>query len=131
MPTRDLSNKRIQIWLGLASAVASFDFVTEDELADLIMAAPGIRWDGFDFGIQASEQIDDRSLDDDATATLRGFMQFGGGLPFFFPKVTDQDSVLRQIFDLVKTRGTELVLVMRIGWVDRRVAGTAGDNVSI
>jgi len=131
MPTRDLSNKRIQIWLGLASAVASFDFVTEDELADLIMAAPGIRWDGFDFGIQASEQIDDRSLDDDATATLRGFMQFGGGLPFFFPKVTDQDSVLRQIFDLVKTRGTELVLVMRVGWVDRRVAGTAGDNVSI
>lgn len=131
MVTRDLSNKRIQIWLGPASALASYEFATEAELAAMLMAAPAIRWDGLDFGMQASEQVDDRSLDDDATATLRGFMQFGGGMPFFFPKVTDTSSILRDVYDLVKVRGTELAIVERIGWVDRRVAGTAGDNINI
>lgn len=133
MPTRDLSNRRIQFWLAPASAIADpeFRFVTDDELATMIMAAPAVRWDGLDFGMQASEQIDDRSLDDDATATLRGFMQFGGGVPFFFPKVSDQSSVLREVFNLVKTQGTELAVVERVGWVDRRVAGAVGDNVNI
>lgn len=131
MPTRDLSNKRIQLWIGPASALSSFEFVTESELDAMLMAAPAIRWDGLDFGMQASEQIDDRSLDDDATATLRGFMQFGGGMPFFFPKVTDQSSILRQVFNLVKVQGTELAIVERVGFVDRRTPGTAGDNISI
>lgn len=133
MPTRDLSNKRIQMWLGLANSIADpeYDFATEAELAAMIMAAPAIRWDGLDFGAQASEQIDDRSLDDDATATLRGFLQFGGGVPFFFPKALDTSSVLREVFNLVKTKGTELALVERVGWVDRRTAGTAGDEINI
>lgn len=131
MPTRDLSNKRIQIWIGAASALASYDYATEAELAAMLMAAPAIRWDGLDFGMQASEQIDDRSLDDDATATLRGFMQFGGGIPFYFPKVTDDSSILRDVFDLVKVRGTELAIVERVGFVDRRTAAVAGDNINI
>lgn len=128
---RDLSNHRIQVWIGLASSLGQYDYATEAELAAMVMAAPAIRWNGFDFGMQASEQIDDRSLDDDATATLRGFLQFGGGMPLFFPRATDQSSTLRQIFNLVKTRGTELALVIRAGWVDRKVPGTAGDNISI
>jgi len=131
MPTRDLSNKRVQIWIGPASGIANYDYVTEAELAAMIMAAPAIRWDGLDFGMQASEQIDDRSLDDDATATLRGFLQFGGAIPFFFPKFTDLSSVLRDVFNLVKTQGTELAIVTRVGFVDRKIPGTAGDNVNI
>lgn len=131
MPTRDLSNKRVQLWLGPSSSLASWDHTTDLELADMLMIAPAVRWDGLDFGMQASQQEDDRSLDDDATSTIRGFMQFGGALPFFFPKVTDLNSVLRDVYDLVKVRGTELALVMRAGWVDRRTPGTAGDNVSL
>jgi len=131
MPTRDLSNKRVQIWIAPASALASYEYATEAELAAMIMAAPAIRWDGLDFGMQASEQIDDRSLDDDATATLRGFLQFGGAIPFFFPKFTDLSSVLREVFNLVKVQGTELVIVTRVGFVDRKIAGTAGDNINI
>ena len=133
MATRDLSNQRIQIWLGLKSAIANIDegYVTESELAAMLMVAPAVRWDGLDFGMQASERIDDRSLDDGATATLRGFLQFGGGVPFFFPRANDTSSILRQVFDLVKVQGTELAMVERVGFVDRRVPGTAGDNVNI
>ncbi len=58
-------------------------------------------------------------------------MQFGGALPLFFPKTTDLTSILRDVYDLVKVRGTELALVERIGWVDRRTAATAGDNINI
>lgn len=131
MVTRDLSNRRVQLWVAPASAISSYDFVTDEELAAMLMLAPAIRWDGLDLGMQPSEQIDDRSLDDDATATIRGFMQFGGGLPIFFPRPVDQSSILRQAYNLFKVRGTELVVVERIGWSDRRVPGTAGDNVNI
>jgi hypothetical protein len=133
MPTRDLSNKRIQLWLAAASGFATIDegYVLDTELDAALMTAPAVRWDGLDFGMQESEQIDDRSLDDDATSTLRGFMQFGGAVPFFFPKATDSTSILREVFNLVKVQGTELVLVERIGFQDRRTVGTAGDNVNI
>lgn len=131
MPTRDLSNKRIQLWIGPASSLASWQYAKETELAAMIMAAPAVRWDGLDFGMQASDQIDDRTLDDDATAQLRSFMQFGGGVPFMFPKVTDLTSVLRSVYNLVKVRGTQLAIVERVGFVDRRTAGLAGDNINI
>lgn len=131
MVSRDLSNTRIQMWLGPLSALADYRYATEAQLGAMLMAAPAIRWDGLDFGMQASEQIDDRSLDDDATATLRGFLQFGGGVPLFFPKVSDQTSVVRNVFNLVKVRGTELALVERVGFVDRKTPGTAGDNINI
>lgn len=131
MPTRDIANKRITLWVGLASALGSFQYATETELAAMLKVAPAVRWDGYDFGMQASDQIDDRSLDDSATATIRSFMQFGGGIPFFFPKITDQSSILRQAFNLFKTRGTQLAIVQRVGFVDRRMAGLAGDNITI
>ncbi|MDF2915900.1 MAG: hypothetical protein K0S70_117 [Microbacterium sp.] len=131
MPTRDLSNKRVQLWLGLASGVTDFTKINATQINALLPCAPAVRWDGLDFGMQASDQEDDRSLDDDATETLRGFMQFGGGVPFFFPKATDTSSILRQAFNLVKTRGTELVLVERIGFVDRRTPAAAGDWVNL
>jgi hypothetical protein len=131
MPTRDLSNRRIQIWLGLASALTDFTRVNVTQLNGMLQCAPAIRWDGLDFGMQASDQIDDRSLDDDATETLRSFLQFGGAMPFFFPKVTDTTSILRQVFNLVKTRGTELAVIERIGFVDRKTPAAAGDWVNI
>lgn len=131
MPTRDLSNRRIQLWAGLASAVTDFTKINATQINAMLALAPALRWDGLDFGMQSSDQEDDRSLDDDATETIRSFMQFGGGLPFYFPKVTDQSSILRQAFNLVRTRGTELALVMRVGFADRRVPAAAGDFVSL
>lgn len=131
MPTRDLSNRRVQIWAGLASAVPDFTKVNATQLNAMLALAPAVRWDGLDFGMQSSDQEDDRSLDDDATETLRSFMQFGGGIPLFFPKVADQSSILRQAFNLVRARGTELAIAMRVGFADRRAPGAAGDFVNL
>lgn len=130
MPTRDLSNKRIAVWLGLASAVADLSQPKDTELNAMLQVSPAIRWDGFDFNMAASEKIDDRSIADDGAAQIRGFVNFGGGVPFFMPKVTDSASILRQVFNLIKTQGTQLCWVERIGSADYTVPATAGDNVN-
>lgn len=135
MPTRDISNRRIRVGIGPASAISdahwAAGFANSTELGTLLTAAPAIRWDGFDFAPEASDQVDDRSLDDDAASVLRGFFQAGGAIPFYFPKAIDQTSVLRDIFDLVSVRGTLLTIAVRVGWIDRRTAFGNGDNVSL
>lgn len=133
MTTRSLSNRKVTVWAGLASSIADpqMRFVTDDELAAMDKIAPAVRWDGLDLGMQASDQVDDRSLDDDAAFTLRGFLQAGGALPLFYPKPTDTTSILRTAFDLFKTKGVDLAIVERIGFKDRRLDGAVGDNVNI
>jgi hypothetical protein len=130
MPTRDLANKRITIAIGAANAIADLSQPLDTELNAMLQASPAIRWDGLDFGAQASEQVDDRSLDDDAASVLRGFAQFGGAIPFFLPKVTDTTSILRQVFNLVKTNRTPLVIAERVGFKSTNQAWAAGDNVN-
>lgn len=131
MPTRDLGNRRIKVAIGLLSSIANKAAPTVTELNALLDVTEAVRWDGFDFGMDASDQIDDRSLADDAAATIRGFAQFGGGMPFFFPKVTDTGSILRQTFNLLKTQRTALVVVERIGYKDFTGAFAAGDNINV
>jgi len=130
MPTRDLANKRITIAIGAANAIADLSQPTAAELNAMLQASPAIRWDGLDFGAQSSDQVDDRSLDDDAAAVLRGFAQFGGAIPFFLPKVADSASILRQVFNLVKANRTQLVIAERVGFKSTNQPWAAGDNVN-
>lgn len=132
MPTRDLSNQRVTVWAGLASAIADLSKPLDTELngGSMLNISPAVRWDGFDMGMQASDKVDDRSLDDAAGAQLRGLLQFGGGLPLFYPRVSDTSSILRQTFNLFKTTRTQLAIVMRVGFKGNRTAAVAGDNVN-
>lgn len=132
MTTRDLSNKRRAVWLGLASAIADLDCPKASELngVGMLRVAPAIRWSGLTLANQASTKVDDRSLADDGAAVLRGFAQFGGAVPFYYPKVSDQTSILRQTYDLVKSAQTELVWVERIGFKNFDEPAAAGDEVN-
>lgn len=130
MPNRDLSNKRLAIALGLASAVADLSAPKASEANLMLQVAPAIRWNGYAFNGQASTKVDDRSLDDEGAATVRGYDQFGGAIPFFYPKVTDTASILRQTFNLVKQQRTQLALIERVGWASSRTPFAAGDNVN-
>lgn len=130
MPTRDLSNKRITVGLGLVSQVADPSAPTITECLTLLHASPAIRWNGLDFGVQASDKVDDRSLDDDASAQLRGFTQYGGGVPLFWPKATDTGSILRQAYNLLKVQGTDLIYVERVGWKSTSEEFAAYDDVN-
>lgn len=97
----------------------------------MLLVSEAIRWDGYDFGAQESDQIDDRSLADSGTAQLRGFAQFGGAVPFFWPKINDTGSILRQAFNLLKAGRTDLIIIERIGFKDWNEAGAAGDDVNV
>jgi hypothetical protein len=132
MTTRDLSNKRRAVWLGLASAVADLAAPKATELngAGMLAVAPAIRWSGLTLATQASTKIDDRSLADDGAATLRGFAAFGGAVPFYYPKSVDTTSILRKAYDLVKTARTDLIWVERIGFADFDAPASPGDEVN-
>lgn len=128
---RDLSNKRVTVWMGLSNAVADIYKPTILEISNMKNASEAIRWDGFDFGAQEAESIDDRSLADDAGATIAGFLQFGGAIPFFGPKRVDTSSILRQMYSMLKTPRQEFVIVERVGFKDVSEPIAAGDNVNV
>lgn len=130
MPKRALSNKLIQVLVGPRSMVADPSAPTEAECASLLHISAAVRWNGLDFGMQASDKVDDRSLDDDASAQLRGFAQYGGGVPVFFPKITDTGSILRKAFTLFREQGTELIWIERVGWGTTSDEVVGGDNVN-
>lgn len=130
MPNRDLSNKRVTIALGLASAVADLSCPKASEVNLMLQAAAAIRWNGYAFNGSASTKVDDRSLDDEGAAVIRGYDQFGGAVPFYYPKVTDTASIVRQVFNLVKQSRTQLAWIERVGWASSRTPFAAGDNVN-
>jgi Bacterial Ig-like domain (group 2) len=130
MPTRDLANQKITLWLGPLNSIADLSKPSIAEITAMKMISPAVRFDGYDFGAQASDSTDDRSLDDNAGATLPGFAQFGGGLPLYAPLKTDTSSILRQVYNIVKTTRVPLALVERVGYKSTRTAIAAYDNVN-
>jgi len=128
--TRDLANRRIALLLGADNALTSLQAPAIDEANAMLPAHRAVRWDGYDMGMQESDQIDDRTLDDDAAATIAGFIAFGGALPVFYPKRTDTTSILRLVFNLLKAPRTKIAALERVGFANSNDAIAAGDNVN-
>lgn len=111
---RVLSNKRVAVYLGPDTAIADYDHPTLAELQSLTNVSEAVKWDGFDFNLEASDQQDDRSLTDEAGAQDRSYDQFGGSIAFFTPKQTDQTSILRTVRNIVAKPHTKLAVVVRV-----------------
>jgi hypothetical protein len=131
MPTRDLSNKRIYAALGTANSVIDLSKLTLLEAQAMQPAHEAIRFDGYDYGVAESDEVDDRSLADDAGAVLAGFAQFGGAIPFYVPKKADQGSVVKKVWLIIKKTRTELIFLERVGWKDNTLPLAAGDDVNV
>lgn len=117
MPAKKIaSNKNTLLALGPKAAVPD---VLDPELAQLLTltnVSEATKWDGYDFGIESSEQDEDRALTDSATAATRGYENFGGGVAFFTPQPSDTSSVYRQARNIAGVPHTELVVVQRDGY---------------
>src|SRR5690606_16979011 len=100
------------------------------ELQTLTNVAEAVKWDGYDFGSQPSEQDEDRALTDAAGAATRGYENFGGPIAFFTPTPSDTSSVYRSARNLVSTPHTELVVVTRDG-LAASTAFAAGQVVNV
>lgn len=110
------SNKSTLLAAGPITAV---DSILEPALAELLTLtniSEAAKWDGYDFGVEASEQDQDHALTDSATAATRGYENFGGGVAFFSPTPADTSSVIRTARNLVSTPHTELAVLTRDGY---------------
>lgn len=114
--TKIKSNSNTALHAGVISAVADIEKQTLAELNALLNASDDVKWDGYDFNVEASDTDEDRVLTDSATATTRGYENFGGTIAFFPPLPGDSTSKTRQLRSLVSTPHTELVLIQRDGY---------------
>lgn len=110
------SNKNTGLWIGPKSAIPDVLKPTLAQLLTLTNVSEAVKWDGYDFGIEASEQDEDRALTDAAGASTRGYENFGGGVAFFTPRPTDTSSIYRVARNIVAVPHTELVIVQRDGY---------------
>lgn len=127
MSNKVLSNQRVTVFAGLASAIADWNKPTLAELNGLTNISGAINWDSFDLNIQASDQQDDRTLTDGAGAQSRGFTNFGGSLQAVYPKPDDTGSIFRTAYDILSTPRVELVIAVRYGKLNS-LTGAAGDK---
>lgn len=108
-----ISNKRVTVFAGPATAIGDWDEPEFDDIAELENVSGAVNWDNYDFGVQASPQNDDRTLTDEAGAQSRGETEFGGSIQFVMPKPDDSTSVYRIASDIFRTPGADLVIAVR------------------
>lgn len=130
MSTKVLSNQRVTVLAGLASAIADWNEAELSELLALQNVSGAVNWDAFELNLQASQQSDDRTLTDGAGAQSRGFTNFGGTLQFVNPRPDDASSVFRTAYNIFSTPRVELVVAVRYG-KQNSLPPAAGDKWTI
>lgn len=131
MSTKVLSNQRVTVLAGLASAISDWNEPTLAELTALTNVSGAVNWNSFDLNIQASDQKDDRTLTDGAGAQSRSpLTKFGGNLQMVNPRPTDTASVFRDAYDIFSTPRVELVVAVRYGKLNS-TAPAAGDKWTV
>lgn len=124
------ANKNTMLAQGPKAAVNDVLVPLLSELATLTNTSEAAKWDGYDFGIEASEQDEDRALTDAAGAATRGYENFGGAIAYYTPDPADTSSIYRQARNLVGVPHTELVNVQRDG-LPAGTAFAAGQVVNV
>lgn len=115
MATKIGSNQNTLFSVGPKVAVADPRDPKLAELAALTNVSEAVKWDGFDFNVEASEQDEDRALTDAAGAATRGYENFGGSVSFFKPLADDTSSIYRVARNIAGKMHTELAAVQRDG----------------
>jgi hypothetical protein len=127
--------KNVSFWFALPNAFSNFASPTVAELNATLNINDAVTADNFDFGAQASNQIDSRSFNQAASAQSRGFAQFGGTIGFYYPRnPADTSNKYQQVYTAMKTPGTAGYLIVRVDGTRPATNGEAaadGDIVSV
>lgn len=114
--TKIQSNKNTLLALAPKAAVPDVLNASLAQLQTATNVSEAVKWDGYDFNIEASDQDEDRALTDAAGAATRGYENFGGSVAFYRPTPSDTSSIYRQAKNIVSKPHTELVAVQRDGY---------------
>lgn len=127
--------KNVSFWWVLPNGFANWQSPTVAELNAALNINDAVTADTFDFGAQASNQIDSRSFNQAASAQSRGFAQFGGTIGFYYPRnPADTSNKYQQVYTAMKTPGTLGYLVVRVDGTRATTNGELaadGDVVSV
>lgn len=99
----------------LPNAFANWEAPTVAELNAALNISKATSWNDFDFGVQASNTIDDPSLADMGNVQDRGAAQYGGGMSFYYPADYDDNTNIYSLtLDAVSVPRTLGYIVLRI-----------------
>ena len=126
------SSGNIRVWWALENAFSNWQAPTQTELRACLDISDSISWNDFDFGLQASNTIDDPAITAIGKVSDRGAAQFGGGLSFYYPgafgDASNDYSLTYDALDQPRTRG---FLVIRIDGEESSALANTGDLVHV
>lgn len=109
------AEQRITVAIGPANSFADFSAPTAVELNAMQNIAHALSWQDFDFGIQASETVNEPSFADVANYTDFASANYGGSMSMYYPKQYDDPSNdLSLAYDLTDKPHTMLAVAIRI-----------------
>jgi hypothetical protein len=134
MPNTDISTTGNVAWFaGPDSAIPDAAWSSGPTLAQLLTllnVSAGVKIEGTDFGVEASEQVDDRSFADQAGAQSRGPVQASGSIEVYTPGKGDNSSAHAVAYNTFSTPRTRLALGQRFAKPQSSPL-VAGDEVSL
>lgn len=130
---RAQSNKHVGWFTGPDNLISDAHWVSGPTLAELqglLNFSEASKIDGTDFGLEASEQSDDRSFVDAAGAQSRSFDSASGNLEIYTPARGDNSSIKAQTWDAISHPRTKLALAQR--FIKEAAAPlAAGDEINV
>lgn len=122
----------IRIWWAAANAFSNWESPTAAEINASLDISDAISWNDLDFGLQASNTIDDPAITAIGKVSDRGATQYGGGISLYYPRsFDDAGSIYSQAYDALDQPRTVGYLVMRIDGEESSKLAQAGDLVHV
>jgi hypothetical protein len=122
----------IRVWWALPNAFSNWEAPTAAEINASLDVSNSTSWNDLDFGLQASNTIDDPAITALGIVTDRGAAQFGGSMSFYYPGAFDDASNEYSLtYDALDQPRTTGYLVMRIDGEESTDQAATGDLVHV
>lgn len=117
----------IRMWFVPENGLANPAAPTEVEIAAGLDISDATSWNDKDFGVSASNTVEDPAITAKGRVSDRGAAQYGGGLSFYYPKDrTDTTSVYVQVENALGKPGVRGYLLQRVDGVE--LSAPTGDS---
>jgi hypothetical protein len=124
------------------NGLANWKAPTVPELTAALDISDSISWNDKDFGVQASNTVNDPAITAKGNTANRGAAQYGGSFSFYYPKLfNDNTNLYSLVYDALRLPDTQGYIVVRVDGLElSQTAGTtaqpgtlpaAGDLVTV
>jgi len=132
----------IRMWFVPINGIANPAAPTVPEITAGIDISDAVSWNDKDFGVQASNTINDPAITAKGNVSDRGAAQYGGSLSFYYPQNRlDTTNLYKTVADALDQPGTQGYIIVRVDGLELSVpTGTtaqpgtsiaAGDFVNV